>query len=465
MSNRRTTVLLLLFLFLATALALAQHDSASAPGSDAGGHSDPVTPVLLGLAIILAAAKLGGELFERIGQPSVLGELLAGVVLGNLVLLNPAWTFFQPLRAEEISVHWAVVVDAIARVGVILLLFEVGLESTVGEMRKVGLSSFLVASVGVVAPFFLGYAVSAWFITEVPPSILAMSPNFNISNIHLFVGAILCATSVGITARVLKDLGRIQMPESKIILGAAVIDDVLGLLILAVVGGIVAAAETGGSVSIGGIVRITGIALGFLVGSFIVGVTLVPRTLRFMSKLRTRGMMIISAVLFCFLFSYLANIAGLAAIVGAFAAGLVLEDVHFTEFREKRSLHELLLPVTTLFVPIFFVLMGIQVRLESFAQLPVLGVAAGLTVAAFIGKQVCAFGVVEKGLDRTMVGLGMVPRGEVGLIMAGIGKQLRVVDDAIFSAVVIMVVLTTMMTPPLLKFRIDYRERKARPRG
>jgi Kef-type K+ transport system membrane component KefB len=134
--------------------------------------------------------------------------------------------------------------------------------------------------------------------------------------------------------------------------------------------------------------------------------------------------------------------------------------VHFTEFREKRSLHELLQPVTTLFVPIFFVLMGIQVRLESFMQPSVLGVAAGLTLAAFIGKQVCALGVVEKGLDRTMVGLGMVPRGEVGLIMAGIGKQLRVVDDAIFSAVVIMVILTTMMTPPLVAFRIKQREKK-----
>ncbi|HLF14023.1 MAG TPA: cation:proton antiporter [Bacteroidota bacterium] len=465
MSNRRTALVLLVAVLLVTALAFAQHDSTGPGGSDAGGHSDPVTPVLLGLTIILAAAKLGGELFERIGQPSVLGELLAGVVLGNLVLLSPSWTFFEPLRVEDITLHWAVVVDAIARVGVILLLFEVGLESTVGEMRKVGLSSFLVASLGVVAPFFLGYAVSFWFITEVPPSILAMSPNFTISNIHLFIGAILCATSVGITARVLKDLEKIQMPESKIILGAAVIDDVLGLLILAIVGGIVVAAETGGSVSIGEIVRITGIALGFLVGSFIVGVTLIPRTLRFMSRLRTRGMMIISAVLFCFLFSYLANIAGLAAIVGAFAAGLVLEEVHFTEFREKRTLHELLHPVTTLFVPIFFVLMGIQVRLESFVQPSVLGVAGGLTLAAFIGKQVCAFGVVEKGLDRTMVGLGMVPRGEVGLIMAGIGKQLGVVDDAIFSAVVIMVIMTTIVTPPLLKVRIGMTERRKAKAG
>ena len=173
-------------------------------------------------------------------------------------------------------------------------------------------------------------------------------------------------------------------------------------------------------------------------------------------------MMMVSAILFCFLFSYLANLAGLAAIVGAFAAGLVLEEVHFTEFKETRSLHELLRPVTTLFVPIFFVLMGLQVRLETFADLSVLGIALGLTLAAFIGKQACVFGVVEKGLDRGMVGLGMVPRGEVGLIMAGIGKQLNVVDDAIYSAVVIMVILTTMMTPPLLKLRVEFTEKKRR---
>jgi len=374
MKPYRSLIVLLLAALVAVSFVFGQApDTASAGhgGEDpTAGHSDPVTGVLIALTLMIGAAKLGGELFERIGQPAVLGELIAGVVLGNLILVNPAWNYFEPLRVDFITEHWAIVVDAIARVGVILLLFEVGLESTIGEMRKVGLSSLLVAVVGVVVPFFLGYLVSVLFVTEVPASILAMSPSFDISNIHLFIGAILCATSVGITARVLKDLGKIQMAESKIVLGAAVIDDVLGLLILAVVGGIVVAAEMGGSVSIGALLRITGIALGFLIGSFVVGVTLVPKTLKFMSKLRTQGMMMISAVVFCFIFSILANLAGLAAIVGAFAAGLILEEVHFTEFREKRPLHELLRPVTTLFVPVFFVLMGIQVRLETFAHLP-----------------------------------------------------------------------------------------------
>jgi Kef-type K+ transport system membrane component KefB len=158
--------------------------------------------------------------------------------------------------------------------------------------------------------------------------------------------------------------------------------------------------------------------------------------------------------------SYLANLAGLAAIVGAFAAGLILEPVHFQGFREERQLEELLEPVTTLLVPIFFVVMGIQVRLETFMNFTVVEIALGLTVVAFLGKQVCGLAVTEKGADRLSVGLGMVPRGEVGLIFASIGKELKVVDDAIFSSVVIMVILTTMMTPPLLKYSLERFEKK-----
>jgi Kef-type K+ transport system membrane component KefB len=452
-------------LALAALLVVATlHPGSQTPGgaSQAGaGQSDPVATILLGITVILGAAKLGGEAFERIGQPAVLGELVAGVVMGNLVLVNPEWTFFEPLRAHEITEHWAVVVDAIARIGVLLLLFEVGLETTVGEMRKVGLSSLLVALAGVVAPFVLGYFASSLFIREVPPSILAMSPSFAISNIHLFIGAILCATSVGITARVLKDLGRIQTPEARIILGAAVIDDILGLVILAVVGGIVSAAETGREVGAAQIAGVILTAVAFIAGALIAGSTIVPRFVRAAALFRTKGMMLVTAVFICFLISWLANLAGLAGIVGAFAAGLILDDVHFSRFGEKQSLSEMLTPVTTLFVPVFFVLMGIQVRIEAFANLTVLGIAAGLTVAAFAGKQVCGLVVRERGLDRTMIGLGMVPRGEVGLIMAAIGKSLGVVDDALFSAVVIMVMVTTLVTPPLLKARIAHTGRRS----
>lgn len=433
----------------------------SEPAHDpAAGHHDPVAPVLVALTVILAAAKIGSEVFERMKQPAVLGELLVGVLLGNLILINPGWDFFEPLRVDNITEHWAVVIDSFARIGVILLLFEVGLESTVADMRRVGVSSLLVAAVGVIAPFALGYISSSLFISKVPQVILDMNPEFDIMNIHMFIGATLCATSVGITARVFKDLGKIQIREAKIILGAAVIDDVLGLIILAVVAGIIIAAETGVPMEPIAVLQITALALGFLVASIVIGLVFVPRILSKLAVLRTHGVMLVSALLFCFLLSYLANLAGLAAIVGAFAAGLILEEVHFTEFREKKSLHELLTPVTTFLVPIFFVVMGIQVRLETFLNASVIGLAGGLTVAAFIGKQVCGLAVLERGMDRLSIGLGMVPRGEVGLIFASIGKGLGVVDDAIFSGIVIMVIVTTLVTPPLLKFSLARYERR-----
>ncbi len=458
--SRRVVTLLPVLLVAAVIIilfptpVLSQDLSSGAEVHSETTHHDPVVPVLIALSIILLAAKVGGALFEKFKQPSVLGELIIGVILGNIVLLNSSWTFFEPLRVEPITAQWAVFVDYFARIGVILLLFEVGLESTVSEMRKVGWASTLVATVGVIAPFILGYGVSSIFIKEVPKSILEMSPRFDINNIHMFIGAILCATSVGITARVFRDLGKTHIPEAKIVLGAAVIDDVMGLIILAVVSGIVVAAETGVELSIGSLAVITGTALGFLVGAIGIGTFLVPKIMSLMARLRTHGVMIIAATVFCFVISYLAGISGLAPIVGAFAAGLILEKVHFKDFNEKHELEDLLSPVTSIFVPVFFVMMGIQVRLETFLHVEVLGIALALTLAAIVGKQVCGL-VVSKGYDRLTIGLGMIPRGEVGLIFAGIGKSLKVVDDAIFSAVVIMVVLTTLLTPPLLKFSLQ----------
>lgn len=429
--------------------------------SGAEGHADPVAPILLALVVILVVAKLGSEIFERLGQPAVLGELLGGVLLGNLILLNPEWNFFEPLRAAVLQENWAIVIDSLARIGVIILLFEVGLESTVQGMMKVGASSLFVAVLGIIAPFGLGYAASWIFIKELPAQLAAIVPaDFSLNYVHFFMGAVLCATSVGITARVFKDLGKLQTKEAQIILGAAVIDDVLGLIILAVVSGIVTAAELGQPMELGALLRLIGIAVLFLGGALVLGVYLVPKIMKQLKRLRTAGVMLISALLFAFLLSYLANAAGLAAIVGAFAAGLILEEVHFKGFREEIHIEELLKPIATLLVPIFFVLMGIQVRLETFADLSVLGVAAGLTIAAIIGKQICGWGVLEKGLDRLTVGVGMIPRGEVGLIFAGIGKSLKVIDDATFSAVVIMVIVTTLITPPVLKVTLARWEKR-----
>lgn len=406
--------------------------------SGATEHTDPVATVALWLVIILLVAKFGGELATRIGQPAVLGELLAGVVLGNLALAGVSGV--ESIKNDPF-------IDIFARLGVLILLFEVGLESTVSQMLKVGLSSLLVALLGVLAPFALGWGVGAWLLPEQGPYV------------HAFLGATLTATSVGITARVLKDLGRSQSSEARVILGAAVIDDVLGLVILAVVTGVIAAADRGGSLAGTEVAVILGKAAGFLVGSLVLGVLFSRRLFSLASRLKARGVLLAIGLAFCFLLSWLANLIGLAPIVGAFAAGLILEDVHYRDFvsRGEHGLEELIHPISSFLVPIFFVLMGMRTDLRSFAESGVIGLAAALTFVAIIGKQACSLGVLGKGIDRISVGIGMIPRGEVGLIFANIGLALsvggqRVVDQATFSAIVVMVIITTMATPPALKW-------------
>lgn len=402
-------------------------------------HADPIATVVLYLAVILIAAKLGGDLAIRVGQPAVLGELLFGVVLGNLSLLG--FTAFEPIRHDT-------TIDMLSRLGVILLLFEVGLESTVAQMLRVGWSSLLVALIGVIFPFVLGWGVGAWLL-----------PHESVY-VHAFLGATLTATSVGITARVLQDLKRSQTGEARIILGAAVIDDVLGLLILAVVAGIIAAADRGGSLSYGDLFLMVGKAAAFLVGSLALGMAFSRRLFELASRLRSRGVLLAAGLSFCFLLSWLAGVVGLAPIVGAFSAGLILEDTHYREFADpdERSLEKLIHPISGFLVPVFFVLMGMRTDLRSFMEPGVAGLALGLTLAAIIGKQFAGLGVVTGGVDRIVVGIGMVPRGEVGLIFANIGLTLmvageRIITNATFSAVVVMVVATTLVTPPALRWR------------
>ena len=404
------------------------------------GHDDPVTSLVLFIAVILVAAKLGGEIAERLGQPSVLGELLVGVVLGNLTLLG--YDGFDQIKTDSF-------IDMLARLGVLLLLFEVGLESTVGQMLKVGITSLLVAALGVVAPFGLGWLVGAWLIPEAGPYV------------HAFLGATLCATSVGITARVLQDLNSSKTNEARIILGAAVIDDVLGLVVLAVVTGVIAAAGAGTSISYGQIGVIIGKAAVFLIGSLVLGVLFSSRLFSLASRLQARGVLLAAGLSFCFFLSWLAGIVGLAPIVGAFAAGLILEDAHYRDFRSKgeHSLEELIHPISLFLVPIFFVVMGMRTDLRSFTESGVIALATALTVAAIIGKQACSLGVFQKGIDRLSVGIGMVPRGEVGLIFANIGLGLtlsgeNIVSRSLFSAIIVMVIVTTLITPPALKWSL-----------
>lgn len=434
------------FRSLGIAIALAAAPLAWAAEDSAGAHADPVAGVVISLAIILLAAKLGGHLAARIGQPGVLGELFFGVVLGNLSLLG--FTGLEYLKTDPS-------IDMLSRIGVILLLFSVGLESTVRQMMAVGLSSFLVATLGVIGPFVLGWGVSLWLLPE------------HSVYVHAFIGAALTATSVGITARVLKDLGRSQTKESRIILGAAVIDDVLGLLILAVVSGIISAANAGGEMSYADVSMTLLKATVFLAGSLVVGLRTAPRLFSLASKLQAQGVLLAVGLSFCFLLAWLAGAIGLAPIVGAFAAGLILENVHYRDFTERgeHGLEHLLDPIASFLVPVFFVLMGMRTDLRAFADPAILGLAGILCIAAILGKQLAMFGVVEKGLDRLSIGLGMIPRGEVGLIFANIGLTLvvageRIVDQSIFSAIVVMVIVTTVVTPPLLKWSLARWERK-----
>jgi Kef-type K+ transport system membrane component KefB len=412
-------------------------DNASA---SSGGQTDPVLPVILALAVILASAKLAGHLAARVGQPAVLGELLAGVILGNLALGGVPW--FEPIKSSS-------GVDILAKIGVIILLFEVGLESTVRGMMKVGATSLLVATLGVIAPFFLGWWVGALLL-----------PDQGIF-VHVFLGATLTATSVGITARVLQDLGRSGAPEARVIIGAAVIDDVMGLVVLAGVTGIITAADAGMAVSWNSIAAILAKALAFLLGALALGTLLSPRLFSLASRLRGQGVLLATALAFCFLLSWLSALVGLSPIVGAYAAGLILEDLHFRDFARKgeKHLEELVHPLSSTLTPVFFVLMGMHVDLKSFLGPGVATLAGLLTLAAVIGKQTCSLGA-PRTMNRLAVGIGMIPRGEVGLIFASIGLGLTiagepVVTREVYSAVVAMVIATTLMTPPALKWALS----------
>ncbi len=422
-----------------------------------------VLRVLGALALITLSGALGGALFARFRQPAVLGELAAGIVLGNLGLVGfhgvDGW---RQLRG----------IDLLAQVGVLFLLFQVGLESDVGPMRAVAGSSLLVATLGVVGPLVLGAAAS-WAFFPAQPWV-----------VHAFVGATLCATSVGITARVLSDLGRSSSAVGRIVLGAAVIDDVLGLLVLAIVAGVIAATDAGRSFAWTTIARVGAEALAFFAVALLAGRWASRQAFRWAARLPGDRLLLPVALAFCFGFAWLAGRAGLAPIVGAFAAGLVLEDVRVRRrsgaagiasgdellqpFSRSR-VRERVEPIAAFLVPVFFVLMGMRVDLAAFVRPGVPAFAVVLTLAAIAGKQLCAAGVLERGADRLAVGLGMIPRGEVGLIFAGIGASLTirgvpVVGDAVFSSIVVMVAVTTLVTPPLLAWRLSGR-RTAVPPG
>ncbi len=387
------------------------------------------------LISILVFGKVFGELAERIGQPAVLGELLAGVVLGGSVLgIIPADGTIRE------------VIQLLAEVGVAILLFEIGLETDLKERFRVGPSDTLVAIVGVVTPFLLGFLY--WVL--VLPDIGTHAPDITDTMVAIFVGATLTATSVGITARVLTDLNRIQTPEARVIIGAAVIDDVLGLVILAIVSGLAA----GAALSLFGIAMKFAVAAGFLVAAVIVGNLVAPRLFGLVDRMRVRGVLLTSAFSFALLFAALAALAESAMIIGAFAAGIVLSST-----KQFDLIAERVEPVADVFTPIFFVSVGASVDVSLFLPWAesfnpsVLAVGGALLGLAVIGKMASGFsvGYGRNKLNHLAIGVGMVPRGEVGLIFADIGLRRGILSSEVFSAVLIMVMLTTFIAPPLLK--------------
>ena len=391
----------------------------------------PVAALLLVVAAILITAKLFGEVAERLGVPAVLGELIAGLILG------PGLLGVIPASGEP----GAEVVSFLAELGVILLLFEVGLETDLKQMFQVGGSASAVAVVGVTVPFVLGYL----FWLYAPHA--ASTSNADQHSIAILVGAVLTATSVGITARVLSDLGSLQTIEARIILGAAVIDDVLGLVIL----GAVSRLNGDGSVSTLGLVRLLAQGVGFLVLAVILGGMIVPRLFSLIDRLKVRGAVVTLAIALTFSLAAAAELAGSALIIGAFAAGLVMRnsDQLHTVVNEGR-------PVAGLLAPIFFVTVGAGANIRLLdprvpGSGPILSLAVALTLIAVVGKLVAGWAAPWQPFQRLAVGVGMVPRGEVGLIFADMGRRTGLLDAASFSAILIVVMTTTFIGPLWLK--------------
>jgi Kef-type K+ transport system membrane component KefB len=378
-----------------------------------------IAELLLALLAIFAAAKLFGELAERIGQPAVLGEMVGGVVIGvsGLRLINP----HDPL------------LHVLAELGVLLLLFLIGLETNIRRLLSVGGASSAVALAGVILPFAAGYGVGMWL--GYP------------TTVSVFLGAALTATSVGITARVLSDLGHLKSDESQVILGAAVVDDILGLVLLSVV----SAMAAGRKLTVIGVAKTFGIAFGFVFLAIVIGSVLAPRLIELITRLRVAKALFFASIMFAFALAYLADAVGSAVIIGAFAAGLVLARTE----RGREIEHEVY-DVAQFFIPIFFVSVGAAIDLKALnpfnagtRQFFILGIL--ITLVAIAGKLVAGFAAFGRPLRKMVIGVGMIPRGEVGLIFAQLGLTAGLLSTGLYSSVAMMVMITTFVAPPLLR--------------
>ena len=410
--------------------------------------------VLLSLVVIYLASKLGAEVARKFDFPPVLGELVAGVIVGvsalhlivfpegglsasdsGIMTVLQSINHLSPAALTNVFESQSEVVSVLAELGVIILLFEIGLESDLRQLKEVGVQAVVVACVGVAVPFAAGtVGLMMLFHTPAIPAI--------------FAGAALTATSIGITSKVLSELGQLKSKEGQIIVGAAVIDDVLGIIVLAVVASL---AKTG-EIDVVNVIYLIVSATAFLLGSILLGGIFNKTFTTIVETLKTRGNIVIPAFTFAFFMAFLGNAIHLEAILGAFAAGLVLD-----ESDARNELDELVKPVADLLVPIFFVTVGAR------ADLGVLNPAvpdnrAGLLIAAFLivvaifGKLVTGWVVFgQPGINRLAIGVGMIPRGEVGLVFAGIGSASGVLDKPLEVSIIIMVILTTFLAPPFLR--------------
>jgi len=376
--------------------------------------SESIPHLLLVLAALLVTAKLLGALAQRLGQPSVLGELVAGVLLGGSVfgLLDPT----QP------AIH------ALSELGLIVLLFEIGLHTDLRSMAKVAGTATTVGVVGVVVPFALGYA--------------AVTGILGVGQIAALVcAAALTATSIGISARVLSDLGQLKSKEGQVVLGAAVLDDIIGLIVLSVVTSIVA----GGSWTVVGVIRTTAIAIGFVVVALTVGRFLARPLFSSIETIRAPGTLAVLALAFAFLLSSLAATSGSAMILGAFAAGIILNNT-----AERVEIERAATTIGHLLVPVFFASVGAAVELSAFRESGTLAVAGLLIVVGVFGKFVAGYAPWWFRGNKKLIGVAMIPRGEVGLIFAQTGLATQAISPSLFSALALMVLVTTFLSPPLL---------------
>jgi Kef-type K+ transport system membrane component KefB len=413
--------------------------------------------ILLSLVVIYLASKIGGEISQRLNLPPVLGELVAGVIVGLSVL--HAIVFAENVPADDSGIMWVLqwiyhmppavassvfdsqseVISVLSELGVIILLFEIGLESDLRQLKAVGAQAVVVACVGVAAPFAAG-TIGLMAIFHVPaiPAI--------------FAGAALTATSIGITSKVLSELGQLKSTEGQIIVGAAVIDDVLGIIVLAVVASL---AKTG-TVDIVNVIYLIVSATVFLIGAILLGSFFNQGFTIVVEAFKTRGNIIIPAFIFAFFMAFLGNAIHLEAILGAFAAGLVLDETD-----ARNELDELVKPIADLLVPIFFVSVGARTDLSVLnPAIPEhrsgLVIAVFLIAIAIIGKLITGWVVFgQPGINRLAIGVGMIPRGEVGLVFAGIGAASGAIDKPLQVAIILMVIITTFLAPPFLRLAFD----------